>query len=47
MKKIYASCFSGRIKAEMRYGTGWRRASDSEATIAFYIDFYNNRGIKT
>lgn len=44
-----AACegFFGRMKTEMYYGIRWRRASDLESAIASYMDFYNNRRIKT
>lgn len=42
-----AACegFFGRMKTEMYYGIKWRKASDLEAAIDEYIDFYNNRRI--
>ena len=42
-----AACegFFGRMKTEMYYGVKWKRASDLEAAIDDYIDFYNNRRI--
>ena len=42
-----AACegFFGRMKTEMYHGIKWRNASDLEAAIDEYIDFYNNRRI--
>lgn len=43
-----AACegFFGRMKTEMYYGIRWNKASELEAAIHKYIDFYNNRRIK-
>lgn len=43
-----AACegFFGRMKTEMYYGIRWSKASELEAAIHEYIDFYNNRRIK-
>ena len=42
-----AACegFFGRMKTEMYYGTKWKKASELEAAIDEYIDFYNNQRI--
>ena len=42
-----AACegFFGRMKTEMYYGVKWSKASDLEAAIDSYMDFYNNRRI--
>ncbi len=33
------------MKTEMYYGVNWSKASDLEAAIDSYMDFYNNRRI--
>lgn len=44
-----AACegFFGRMKTEMYYDIEWRSPVDLEAAIDEYMDFYNNRRIKT
>jgi transposase InsO family protein/transposase-like protein len=43
-----AACegFFGRMKTEMYHEIRWNKASELEAAIDSYIDFYNNRRIK-